>query len=122
MDHERNFNIFYNEAMAILAALKWAASLTPTPKRLAIHTDSTSSFSIFNTLHVLELYNPIIMEAVKIPLQHNIELRVFHIEGKKNVVADALSRRSLNLARSLVPGLSIRFFTPLLDMTGATKK
>jgi hypothetical protein len=84
--------------------------------------DSTTSFSIFNTLWALKLYNPIIMATVKICLQSSIDLQVFHIEGKKNDVADALSRRAFSLACSLVPGLSIKFFTDLLDMMGVAKK
>ena len=32
LNTECNFNIFFNEAITILAALKWAAALTPIPK------------------------------------------------------------------------------------------
>ena len=62
------------------------------------------------------------MASMKICLEHNIDLRVFHIEGKKNTVIDDLSCSALNLARTLAPGLSIRVFTPPLNLTEATSK
>ena len=45
-----SFNIFLNEATAILAALHWSASFHPTPSQLTVHTDSSNSFDIFNSL------------------------------------------------------------------------
>ena len=122
VDSERNFNIFFNEALVILAGLQWASTLNPIPRRVAIHTNSTTSFSIFNSLRALNLYNPILMTAIKICIQHNIDLHIFHIEGKKNTVVDALSCQALSLARSLVPGLIICHFMPPLNMTGANSK
>ncbi len=94
--------------LRIFAALEWAASRTPPPKCLAIHTNSTTSFSIFNSLRTLDMYNPIIMASVKIRLESKIDLRIFHIEGKKNVIADALSRQAFAVACSYMPELSIR--------------
>ncbi len=91
VDNEQNFNIFFNEAFTILAALQWAATLHPIPCHVAIHMDSTTSFSIFNSLHALSLYNPILMAAIKICIKSNIDLHIFHIKGKKNTVADTLS-------------------------------
>ena len=119
---EGQFNIFFNEALTVLAALQWAASLSPPPKRLAIHTDSSTSFGIFNSLHALDLYNPIIFESAKTWIKHQIDLWVFFIEGKKNVVADALSHCLIGLACQIAPGLTIRNFAPLLNLTGAALK
>src|SRR5260221_14173993 len=120
VDAECHFNVFYNEAITILAALEWASSLKPPPKHLAIHMDSSTSFSIFNSLRTIALYNPIIFSPVKIRLHSKIDLHVFFIEGKKNTIADALSRRALSLARHLAPGLRILFFMPPQLSTGAS--
>src|SRR5258708_482502 len=122
VDAECNFNVFYNEALAILATLQCASSLNPLPKCLAIHTDSSSSFSIFNSLRAASIYNPIIFASVKIHLELKINLHIFFIEGKKNTIADALSRCALPLARHLSPGLKILFFTPPQLSMGASTK
>ena len=122
IEKDAPFNIFYNEALTVLAALEWSASLNPIPKRVAIYTDSTNSLNIFNSLCASDSYNPILMSAVMIQINYNIDLRVFHIEGKKNDVADALSRRNFESARNLIPDLTIRHFTPPLNMTGAHAK
>ncbi len=122
VDAECHFNVFYNEAITILAALEWASSLKPPPKHLAIHMDSSTSFSIFNSLRTISLYNPIIFSSVKIRLHSKIDLHVFYIEGKKNTIADALSCCTLSLACHLAPSLKILFFMPLQLPMGASLK
>ncbi len=116
------FNVFFNEALTVLAALQWATSLSPPPKHLAIHTDSSTSFGIFNSLCALDLYNPIIFESVKIQIEHQVDLRVFLIEGKKNVVADTLSWHLVSLTHQFAPRLTICNFAPPLNLTGAGSK
>ena len=106
----------------MLTALEWAMTLTPPPTHLAIHTDSSTSFGIFNSLRALALYNPIILAAVKIHLHSHIDLHVFYIEGKKNSIADTLSQHALPLAHHLAPGISIRYFMPPLVAMGASLK
>src|SRR5260370_5037841 len=41
VDSDQIFNIFFNEALAILAALEWALTLHLTPQHVTIHMDST---------------------------------------------------------------------------------
>src|SRR5260370_6255340 len=72
------FNIFYNEALTILAALEWSSSLDPIPRQVAIHTDSTNSLNIFNSLHASEVYNPILMSAITIQIDSQIDLSLPH--------------------------------------------
>ncbi len=122
VDVECHFNVFYNEALTILAALQWASTLSPLPKCLAIHTDSSTSLSIFNSLCTISLYNLIIFSSVKICLQSKIDLHVFFIEGKKNTIANTLSCCALSLAHHLAPGLKILFFTPPQLSMGASLK
>ena len=57
-----------------------------------------------------------------IRLQFKIDLHIFYIEGKKNTIADALSRRAIPLARQLAPGIKILYFTPSLSALGASLK
>ncbi len=126
LGNDSTFNIFLNEAIAILAALHWSSSLHPTPTRLAIHTDSSNSFNIFNSLRASNAYNAILMSAAMIRIDHGIDLRVFFIEGKQNIIADALSRRSFEIIRNLVPDVTIRHFTPPISpdvaVMGASSK
>ena len=84
--------------------------------------DSSTSFGIFNSLHAIDLYNLVILEAVKIRIKHDIDLHVFLIEGKKNTVADALSQRLASLARQIAPGLTIHNFAPMLNLRGSGEK
>src|SRR5258708_6900186 len=71
---EKQFNVFFNEALTILAVLKWAATLELPPKCLAIHTDSMTSFGIFNSLWAISTYNPIILQSIKVQLKSKIDL------------------------------------------------
>ncbi len=117
IDSDSSFNIFLNEAVMILGALHWSSSLRPTPSCLAIHTNSSNSFNIFNSLHTSEVYNPILMSVATIQIDHHIDLCVFFIEGKQNIIVDALSCRSFELVRNLVPDITIHHFMPPISPT-----
>ena len=112
LDDDISFNIFLNEALAILATLEWSMTLLPTPSRVAIHTDSSNLFDIFNSLRASGPYNSILLSAAMTRIDHGIDLHGFFIEGKRNTIANALSRRSLELVCKLVPDVSIHHFTP----------
>jgi hypothetical protein len=60
------------------------------------------------------------MSTVDVLITRGIDLRVVHLAGENNNVADALSRFQNDNACSLVPGLSILPFTPPQDTLGAT--
>ena len=75
--------ITFFESLCILSAIQWACSRQPTPKRLAVHTDSLNSVQFFNTFRARDKYGVIIKAAAESLLLSNIDLRVFHISGKK---------------------------------------
>ena len=62
------------------------------------------------------------MSTIMIQIDSQIDLRVFHIQGTQNTIADALLRHNFSLVRSLEPILSICHFTPLLNVLGAIPK
>lgn len=105
--------IFFFEALTVLSALHHVCMLPgPKPHRLAILTDSSNTFDMFNTLHALPAYNPILITAVDLLLDSGMQLRVFHIPRDENKVADALSRLDNDSACRLQPGLVVSNFTP----------
>jgi len=67
---------------------------------------------MFNTLHALPAYNPILITAVELLLSSNIQLRVFHILHNDNKVANALSRLNGATAHRLQPCLVMTRFSP----------
>jgi len=111
--------ITFFESLCILSAIQWAADRQPIPNRLAIHTDSLNSVQYFNTFRARDKYGTLIKAAAETLLLSKIDLRVFHISGKNNVVADLLSRRLYAQARSISPSLKIHYFQPPRDVMGA---
>jgi hypothetical protein len=70
---------------------------------------------MFNSLSALPNYNEILKTAVDHILsdyENPMQLRVLHIPGDLNDVADALSRGQLHSVVDDVPNISINFFTP----------
>ncbi|KZT22419.1 hypothetical protein NEOLEDRAFT_661863 [Neolentinus lepideus HHB14362 ss-1] len=115
-------SIFYFEALAVLSAIEYAAKLQPCPGRLVIFSDSSNTVDMFNTLRAITPYNEILQCAVDILLDTGIDLRVQHIPGEKNVVADALSRFNNQAALSVCPSLQISMFQPPRWPLGAVQK
>jgi hypothetical protein len=62
------------------------------------------------------------MCSIDMLIEDQIDLRVYHISGKDNIIADPLSRYKNELARLLSPGLIIGPFIPPQDVLGASKK
>ena len=105
--------IFFFEALTVLSALSHVCeSASPKPHRLAILTDSLNTFDMFNTLHALPAYNPILITAMELLIRSGIQLRVFHISRSDNEVADALSRCDVTTACRLQPGMVVTEFSP----------
>jgi hypothetical protein len=98
-------SIFFAEALALCAALHWAVHLQTPPPRLAIYTDSSNTVSMFNSFRADEPYNSLLRCAVDDLVDTNVDLRVFHVSGRNNVVADALSRRRISFLSESHPTL-----------------
>ncbi|KAJ7932286.1 hypothetical protein B0H13DRAFT_1593535, partial [Mycena leptocephala] len=61
-------------------------------RKISIWTDNSNTYDIFNTLRAKPLYNEILKSAVDVLISNDFRLRALLLPGKKNVVADALSR------------------------------
>ena len=70
-------------------------------------------------LHIKSL---VLLQGIDALLESKIDLRVFHIAGETNTVADAISRGQFHLARQHQPGIAIRTFLPPQDALGALRK
>jgi hypothetical protein len=110
--------IFYFEAFCVCWCLHQIADLVRANgrvdvKKITIWTDNSNMYDIFNSLRALPLYNEILKSAVNVLLENDFKLRVLLIPGKKNVVADALSRWKNNVAIAAHPDLLIDGSKPL---------
>ena len=104
--------IFYFEALAVVSAVEAVTRLPSIPSRLLVYSDNTNTVDIFHTLRSLPPYNDLLKFTVSLLLKFNISLRVMHVPGVENAIADALSRFENAKAVSECSGLTISPFQP----------
>ena len=104
--------ITFFEALAVLSALYNVHHHFPPESKIVIYSDNFTTVAMFNSLRALPQYNCILKAAVDILLEGKHQLRVLHIAGEDNAVADALSRGDYMRALNLQPALTIRSFEP----------
>jgi hypothetical protein len=106
--------IFYFEALCVHSAIFDAHRRTPNKGcgRFIIYTDNLNTVDIFNTLRALPPYNHLLKTAIDILNIGDHDLRVLHVPGVDNAVADALSRADFKRALDSAPGLRINQFEP----------
>ncbi|KAG2738748.1 DNA/RNA polymerase [Suillus brevipes Sb2] len=109
-------------ALAVTAAIVDAVGRMQPHGRLAVFTDNANTVAMFNTLAALPPYNWLLMLSMDVVLDGYIDLRVFHVPGVHNTVADHLSRWKNDEARLASPGLIISSFQPPRNALGAAKK
>ncbi|KAJ7728406.1 hypothetical protein DFH07DRAFT_757307, partial [Mycena maculata] len=89
--------IFFFEALCVVSALHWfcAYSRADSPSsrrcRLTIFTDNQNTVNIFNSLCATPNYNPLLRTAVDDLIEYDVDLRVLHVKGEDNYIADAIS-------------------------------
>ena len=107
--------IFYFEALSVLSAIIYSTSLGIPLKKLLIYTNNLNTVQMFNSLSALPAYNDILKAAVDHLLSDlfiPIQLRVLHVPGECNTIADALSRGHLHNVVDNVPDIVINLFYP----------
>jgi hypothetical protein len=113
-------DIFFLELMAILSAIHHVAHFSQPPRRLLVWTDSLDSVAVLNSLCASEsLHNAPLLAIAEVMLCSGMDLRVRHIEGKKNIRADMLSRLLLDEYHSKFPADRVRLFTPPRELLPA---
>ncbi|KDN33939.1 hypothetical protein RSAG8_12964, partial [Rhizoctonia solani AG-8 WAC10335] len=110
---ERSSN--FCEAACLLSALGWAVSIQELPlfPRILIFSDNLDACNVFSTMAGHAPYHSMTLQAAAWLLDHNILLRVKHIIGKENLIADYLSRGMLEHVRRINRRLPIAEFNPL---------
>ncbi|KAI0059317.1 hypothetical protein BV25DRAFT_1809297 [Artomyces pyxidatus] len=114
--------IFWFEALCVLSALQYATTLASPPSRLAIFTDNLNTVQIFSSFKAHDTYNDILLFAARLLIRSRIDLRVFHIPGEQNTIADALSRGLFDIAFQYAPGLKLYSFQPPRVTLGYAKE
>jgi len=114
--------IFFSEAYAVLSALHYALNHSSKPSRVLVFTDNTNTVDMFHSLHASPLYNPILLTAVDLLMSSKAQLRVHHVPGEYNIVADALSRFKGDVISRNAPYLSVSTFQPPRLTLGASLK
>ncbi|KIY43070.1 hypothetical protein FISHEDRAFT_78863 [Fistulina hepatica ATCC 64428] len=112
--------ILYFEALAVVSAIVHLLAAPPYPKRIIVRTDNTNTVDMFNSLHALPPYNPLLITTVDRLMQTGCELRVLHLPGVQNTIADALSRFHNHYATALSPRMQISSFSPPRLSSGVT--
>src|SRR5271168_5505344 len=102
--------ITFYESLAVFSALEDARSRFSSESKIVIFTDNFATVAMFNSLRALPEYNCILKAAVDILLVTKFSLRVLHIAGEENDVADALSCGDFMRPLRLQPHLSIKAF------------
>ena len=120
--HSEMTGIFYFEALCVFCALTDIARRTARGAKVVIFTDNLNTVQIFNSLACLPEYNHLLRRSVDIALANELDLRVLHVPGEQNVVADALSRCLFSVALDSAPQLKISPFQPPQWTLGAAKK
>ena len=109
--------IFFFEALAVCPAIFLAQSFQKTTC-LIVYTNSTNTFDIFTSLAAKPVYNRILMCSIDMLLEDELDLHIFHIPRKDNLIADPLSRYKNRLTTILSLGLIISTFIPPQDALG----
>ena len=104
--------IFYFEALAVVSAVDAATHLSSIPSCLLVFSDNTNTLNIFHSLHCLPPYNELLKFMVLILIKYEISLRVLHVPGIHNSVADSLSCFDNDKVFAMCPQLSISNFQP----------
>lgn len=115
-------SIFFFEALAVCSAIHAVTNMDETPAKLLIYTDNSNTVAMFDSLRARPVYNSLLLSAVDILISYSVDLRVEHIPGQQNVIADALSRFHNELVKDLVPSAQIFDFEPPRDALGVAEK
>ncbi|XP_006455382.1 hypothetical protein AGABI2DRAFT_56222, partial [Agaricus bisporus var. bisporus H97] len=81
--------IYCRELWAVVMAIRYAIdTLSMADQNMVIYTDNSNIVEAFNTLSVEPPYNALLTFAIDLLLKSKCQLRVLHVPGIQNEVAD----------------------------------
>lgn len=84
--------------------------------KILVCSDSSNVCDLFlshsPSAKVTNLFQAVITKIVN----HRVDVRIAHIPGKKNVLADALSRGMLSVVKEHLPSAAVAPFIPFIDL------
>ncbi len=110
---DQSGQFFYFKVLCILCALcDMCTNHTESPSCFLIYTNNLNSVDLFSSLSALPSYNVLIHEAVNLLVNCSHDLRVLHVPGVDNSIANALSWAEFDHTLDLKPNLTIHQFVP----------
>lgn len=103
-------DIYWAELYAVAHAIELAAGRKMT--KILIFSDSRNVCDLFLSHKPKPIVRELFASIIKLILEANIDVRVAHLPGEKNIFADALSRGELQKVRSLLVSSTIVEFKP----------
>lgn len=95
----------------------------PAAKTIVVFTDSENVVNLLSSHRAINTVRLLFKTAVELMLFKNLDVKVKHISGERNVTADAVSRNNLDVARANVPDIKISTLPiPIPDLDGGIKK
>jgi hypothetical protein len=118
--HKQAHGIYYLETLSVVCAIQLAVDRKWS--RVVIHTDSLNTVDLFSSHSPTELLRPLFSYAVLILIRSGLELKVLHVAGRDNVVADAASRQLWEVVAQYAPTAhKIQVYPPTELLGGRTQ-
>jgi len=89
--------IYYVEALCVLAATSHCCAIMSPAQKLLVYTDNMNVVDIFSSLRCHPEFNNILRDAISTRVKADIDMRVLHVAGDMNGVADTISRQNFTL-------------------------
>jgi hypothetical protein len=108
-----NHTIFYYEVLVVVSIVNTVTHMPNIFTKLLVLSDNSNTVDIFQSLHCKPPYNDLLKFTVSLLLKHHISLRVVHVPGIDNIVANALSQFGNGRAHAACQELKISTFEPI---------
>ncbi|KAH8930081.1 hypothetical protein BT69DRAFT_1209472, partial [Atractiella rhizophila] len=104
-------DIFVAESASVLHALRYG--IAAGYRRIVLYTDSMNSVDLFSShsppFSLAKLFRTVVLLLAE---HREVDLRVLHVPGEQNYIADALSRNREEVVRTYHPTITINYFEP----------